>query len=39
MLFIREKLASTNCIITFKDGRRLPAVVLDCAISGAAIDC
>ena len=35
----RIELASTNCIITFKDGRRLPAVIVDCSISGAAIDC
>lgn len=35
----RIELASPNCIITLKDGRRLPAVVVDCSISGAAIDC
>ncbi|MBV8184731.1 MAG: PilZ domain-containing protein [Hyphomicrobiales bacterium] len=35
----RIELSSTNCIVTFKDNRRLPAVIVDCSISGAAIDC
>jgi hypothetical protein len=35
----RIDLANTNTVVTFKDGRRLSAIVIDCSISGAAIDC
>jgi hypothetical protein len=35
----RIELANTNSVVTFKDGRRLPAIIVDCSISGAAIDC
>lgn len=35
----RIELANTNSVINFKDGRRLPAIIVDCSISGAAIDC
>jgi hypothetical protein len=35
----RIELANTNTVVTLKDGRRLPAIVVDCSISGAAIDC
>jgi len=35
----RIELANTNTVVTFKNGRRRPAIVIDCSISGAAIDC
>ena len=35
----RIDLANTNTLVTFKNGRRRPAIVIDCSISGAAIDC
>jgi len=35
----RIELANMNSIIAFKDGRRLPAIIVDCSISGAALDC
>ncbi|HEV3247783.1 MAG TPA: PilZ domain-containing protein [Beijerinckiaceae bacterium] len=35
----RLELANTNSVIAFKDGRRLPAIIVDCSISGAALDC
>jgi len=35
----RIELMNTKTVITFKDGRRLPTIVVDCSISGAALDC
>jgi PilZ domain len=35
----RIELMNTNSFITFQDGRRIPTVVVDCSISGAALDC
>jgi len=35
----RIELANTNTVLALRDGRRLPAIVIDCSISGAAIDC
>jgi hypothetical protein len=35
----RIELANQKSVITFQDGRRLPAIIVDCSISGAAFDC
>jgi len=35
----RIELMNTHSFITFEDGRRIPTVVVDCSISGAALDC
>ncbi|SDR50228.1 PilZ domain-containing protein [Rhizobiales bacterium GAS113] len=35
----RIELMNTKSFITFEDGRRLATVVVDCSISGAALDC
>ncbi|MBV8447111.1 MAG: PilZ domain-containing protein [Hyphomicrobiales bacterium] len=35
----RIELANMNSIISFRDGRRLQAIIVDCSISGAALDC
>ena len=35
----RIELMNTKTVITFKDGRCLPTIVVDCSISGAALDC
>jgi hypothetical protein len=35
----RIELANMTSIIAFRDGRRLPAMIVDCSISGAALDC
>jgi hypothetical protein len=35
----RIELTHTMSVITFNDGRRLPAIIADCSISGAAFDC
>ena len=35
----RIELTNTHSMITFEDGRRLPTTVVDCSISGAALDC
>jgi hypothetical protein len=35
----RIELMNTKSTIIFADGRRLPTIVVDCSISGAALDC
>jgi hypothetical protein len=35
----RIELTKTNTTIMFADGRSIPAVVIDCSISGAALEC
>jgi len=35
----RIELTNTMSFITFEDGRRIPTSVVDCSISGAALDC
>jgi hypothetical protein len=35
----RIELMNTHSMITFEDGRRLATIVVDCSISGAALDC
>ena len=35
----RLELHHSETVLTFKDGRRIPATIIDCSISGAALDC